>query len=231
MKAPSPETLSLLEKAGTFLLFANGSYEEPAYFKKIVSKFDCLVGVDGGAQFLLENGLAPRLVVGDLDSLRPETLKSLEGKALIHRDPDQNTFDLEKAVLLILQNSQNKKKIVIAGATGGRFDHALANLMLLSRFSSEDIRLVDARQEIFFISPDSSASKNFWKAPVGTQVSLLPLGKVVGVTSSGLRYECRDLEMDHAGLIGSSNEMASSEASVSIKSGTLAVIVNRGRAF
>ncbi|MBL8992660.1 MAG: thiamine diphosphokinase [Spirochaetia bacterium] len=229
MTAPSPETLSLIQKAGSFLLFANGSYEEPAWFKKIASRFDCLVGVDGGAHFLLENDLAPHLVVGDLDSLRPEALKSLEGKALIHRDPDQNTFDLEKALLLILKHSD--KKIVIAGATGGRFDHALANLMLLSRFTDRDIRLVDATQELFFISPDKSSEKNSWTAPLGTAVSLLPLGEVKGVRSSGLRYECRDLDMVHTGLIGSSNEMSLPEANVSIHTGTLALIVSRGRSF
>lgn len=232
MKAPSAEILSLVKKNETFLLFANGSYEEPAYFKKIASRFDCLVGVDGGTQFLLENGLTPHLVVGDMDSLKSDFLKRLEGRALIHRDPDQDTFDLEKTLLLILNHSQDsEKKIVVAGATGGRLDHALANLMLLSRFTDKDIRFVDGSQELFFISPDTFAKKNSWKASVGTQVSLLPFGKVSGVKSSGLRYECQGLAMDHAGLIGSSNEMAANEASVSIQMGTLAVIVNRGREF
>jgi uncharacterized membrane-anchored protein len=35
-----------------------------------------LIGVDGGADALVENGYAPDLIVGDMDSVRDETLKS-----------------------------------------------------------------------------------------------------------------------------------------------------------
>ncbi len=217
---------ALIKNSRNFLLFANGAYEKPEYFLNLVKGFDCLIGVDGGTHFLMDNGITPHLVVGDLDSLRPQILAELQDKCLIHRDPDQSTFDLEKAVNLIRQNDGTH--IVIAGATGKRLDHSLANLMLLSRFAESDIKIIDTSQELFFIAPENANPEgNTWKAQVGTPVSLLPFGEVTGVTSKGLRYECLDLRMNHLGQIGSSNEMSLPEASVSILKGTLLVIVNR----
>jgi len=54
-----------------------------------------LIGVDGGADALLEAGWKPDLVFGDMDSVSPEGLR-LTNRVLVHAYPDGNAPGLER---------------------------------------------------------------------------------------------------------------------------------------
>jgi thiamine pyrophosphokinase len=219
---------NLLTSYREAVLFANGEYVDPSFALSQITSERFVVAVDGGANFLFKHHVVPHLLIGDLDSVGPEILPAWIKKCFIKEDLDQNTFDLEKAVLFLLENGIDTLHIV--GATGGRLDHSVANLYLLSRFADKTIFLIDSLQKIFVID-EGVTSKNTISEPIGTSVSLLPLGDAYGVNSSGLKYACRDLDMKPDGLIGSSNEMSEPQAEVSVKRGKLAVILGRKKTF
>jgi len=54
-----------------------------------------LIGVDGGADVLLESGYRPQIIIGDMDSVKDRTLKC-EAELIVHAYPDGRAPGLER---------------------------------------------------------------------------------------------------------------------------------------
>ncbi|WP_368305923.1 thiamine diphosphokinase, partial [Listeria monocytogenes] len=91
------------------------------------------VGVVRGAKRLLDHRIVPAVAMGDFDSLSKEELAHLKTKVadvhefLAEKDETDTEIGLSWAM------EQNPDKIRIFGATVGRLDHLLANLMMLTK--------------------------------------------------------------------------------------------------
>ena len=92
--------------------------------------------------------ILPDAVVGDLDSVSP-ALRALLGER-IHRFPDQDTNDLTKTMKFI-HSQGGQRPITLLGASGGREDHLLANLCLLTTYSDLVSDLVMLTDEGYFL--------------------------------------------------------------------------------
>ncbi|MDR2907800.1 MAG: thiamine diphosphokinase [Bacteroidales bacterium] len=90
-----------------------------------------IICCDGAVQKLLNFGLEPDIIIGDLDSIS-EDLKRRFAHILV-QNPDQETNDLTKAVQFCLQNGIHTVEIL--GATGLREDHTLGNISLLANYA------------------------------------------------------------------------------------------------
>ncbi len=203
-------------------LFTNGDLPDPQAIRSHLSPDDLLIAVDGGLSHLVTLGLAPDLIIGDLDSADPDDVQRFESQGVeVQRYPiEKDETDLE----LALQTAINlhPASIRVVAALGGRLDQTLGNIFLLTRpqFSSTDLRLIDGAQEVFLIRAQATLT-----GEQGQQVSLIPLlGPVTGVKTQGLAYPLNDemLYPDHTR--GISNRMLNSAASVSITSGLLLCI-------
>lgn len=64
-----------------------------------------LIGVDGGADALLENGYTPHLIVGDMDSVSDEALRS-GAELVVHAYPDGRAPGAERVQTLGLEPKQ-----------------------------------------------------------------------------------------------------------------------------
>ena len=62
-----------------------------------------LIGVDGGADALLENGLKPNLIIGDMDSVSDKALKS-GAEIIIHAYSDGNAPGIDRMKKLDISN-------------------------------------------------------------------------------------------------------------------------------
>lgn len=150
---------------------------------------DYIVAADGGTSAVEQLGLVPDLVLGDLDSSNPALTERLRAAGVEIRRFDHNTkleTDTELATLAALE--WRPERIYLLGVIGGRLDHSLANVLLLThpQLAGEDVRLVDGRQEVYL------AKSGMWN-PIegknGDTVTLLPVGgDVRGVRSQGLRW-------------------------------------------
>ncbi|HMA38356.1 MAG TPA: thiamine diphosphokinase, partial [Chloroflexia bacterium] len=115
-------------------------------------------------------------------------------------------------------------EIVLTGALGGRWDHSLANLLLLTHplLARVPARIVTADTEVFLLR-DRAVRQLAGQR--GDLVSLLPLDTAEGVTLSGLQYPLLE-ETLYAGMgRGVSNVLTQRLASVSLRRGLLWVIV------
>jgi thiamine pyrophosphokinase len=203
------------------IIVADAPVADLSPYLALISRAHLLIGADGGARHLLAHGLTPHVVIGDLDSLEARLAERLEGRGVeIQRFPAaKNETDLELALLLALERGATQVRIL--AALGGRPDMHLANHLLLAhpQAAGRDIALLDHGWHIRLLRDRMTL-----RGQPGRRVSLLPLGDVTGVTTSGLRYPLRDEPLLLGPARGVSNEFAEPVATISIGGGTLVVL-------
>ncbi len=207
------------------VIFVNGHIPDLEAVRRLIQLGDTLIAADGGTRHALSLGLTPSVIIGDLDSLTPDTRRTVEqsGTRLIQHSRDKNETDFELALGYAIEAGY--REILVIGALGDRLDQTLGNLALLtdSQRSTFDIRLDDGLEEAFF----TRGSCRF-RGAVGDVVSLIPWGgEVTGVTTDGLRWPLRGETLYPYKTRGISNEMLGETASVAILSGLLLIVHRR----
>ena len=190
-----------------------------------------MIAVDRGMDFFRETGLVPDLVDGDFDSISHEGkkyLKSLSNTEIVQLVPEKDDTDTQSAMNLAIQ--KGAKNIMILGATGGRLDHFMGNLGLLSlgKQKGVNVALADAQNYICLIESGTVLKKN---AQFGKYVSFFPVaGGVDGLTLKGFKYPLNgfSLKATDSGLTVS-NEIQDDQAEVTYEKGMLMMIMSKDR--
>ncbi|MBN2634497.1 MAG: thiamine diphosphokinase [Bacteroidales bacterium] len=139
-----------------------------------------IVCCDGSAEKLIEAGMLPEAIIGDMDSLSRETAEKFAGR--IFRDENQENNDLTKAVEWCRKSGYND--ITILGATGRREDHSIGNISLLAEYSAY-VRVKMITDTGIFIPFRESCRLNTFP---GQQISVFSIDTATEITSSGLRF-------------------------------------------
>ncbi len=211
--------------ANRAVIVANGLLAPETNWPEILLPGDLLIAADGGGRLFLAAHRAPHYLIGDFDSLAPtelDALAALGAQALQHPVHKDET-DLELAVNLALD--QGMDDILILAGLGGRWDHTLANLMLLAlpRLGTARLRLLDGCQEIALFRPGQTHRID---GKIGDTVSLIPVGgDAKRVTTSGLEYPLVDSVLPFGQTLGISNQMNAPEATVALCEGLLICVV------
>jgi len=200
------------------LILANGKPPSKRLFKKYLAVADWFICADGGANTAARFKYTPNLIIGDLDSIKKETL-AVFSNVDVKKLNDQNSTDLEKA---LIQSIRKKcKEIVVLGATDGRLDHAIGNLSALAKFSSKaHITFIDDLGK--YISIHHSIELNF---PVGTIISLLPLSRCSGIVTKGLKWNLKNEALELGVRESTSNVVVSSPVDIKVKKGRLIAFI------
>ncbi|NLW82079.1 MAG: thiamine diphosphokinase [Desulfovibrionales bacterium] len=204
-----------------WVLLANGHCQLAPRIQNLLSTADRLVAVDGGGSHLLAMGLTPHLAVGDMDSIPSELLELYrrQGVPLHLHPPQKDATDLELALHLAFAGQATR--ITLLGATGGRLDHTLGNLFLLSLCQAHSVPtcIMDAAQSVYLA--DSFLEL---QGTVGDTLSLMPVTpQAAGVTLSGLEYPLQNATLHFGTTWGMSNVFTSSTATVRLETGRLLV--------
>lgn len=176
-----------------------------------------ILGVDRGAAYLVEAGLLPHRVVGDLDSLDERTVGLLRerGVPIGVYPARKDETDGQLAVDLALE--AGAREIVLLAGDGGRPDQVMANYLIMRRAAQSGARARLAAAWGEALVTGSRADFSGWP---GRVVSILPLCESLDVgPTRNLSYEVGrpPLGLDHTR--GVSNEMTADTASVEILSG------------
>jgi thiamine pyrophosphokinase len=131
--------------------------------------------------------MEPEAIAGDLDSLSADLKRRFSDR--LFQDNDQDTNDLTKAVKLCL--AKGYSEIVILGATGKREDHTIGNISLLAEYSKEIKVMMVTDTGIITPLTESANLLSF----AGQQVSIFSINPESDVTSTGLKYELRNLKL------------------------------------
>jgi thiamine pyrophosphokinase len=207
------------------VIFVNGHIPDLELVRGLTRPGDTILAADGGSDHILALGLAPSVIIGDLDSLTPDARRLMEqsGTRLIQHPRDKNETDFELALDYAVESGY--RAILIVAALGDRLDQTLGNLALLTspRFSTVDISFDDGMEEAFFTRTSFQV-----RGLAGDLVSLIPWGgKVTGVITDGLLWPLRGETLYPYKTRGISNELLGGMASVSLKSGLLLIIHRR----
>ena len=173
-----------------------------------------IIAVDGGANVLARLGFGFEYLCGDLDSVDPSILEQIDPSKIIRLD-DQNACDLEKTIAII-----NAPKIYGFGFLGGRMDHSIEALRLVSKNAEKSIELIDKHDRAFVWPSGASKEMN-----IGQRVSLMAFGHCQVRTSVGLKYPINGLEISPE-FMSLSNEACANEVSISYKGAPLLALID-----
>ena len=191
------------------VIIANGDFVYTDRIKKQIESADRIVCADGGANNLVDIDITPDLILGDLDSILPDTLKRFKGVEVI-KDTDQFSTDTMKVINYEL--SQGVDELILLGATGGRIDHTLANLSLLTRYADlVKLSIIDSFSDILFIKDSIS-----FESLIGRKLSLMALGGNSSLTTKGLKWELNEDSLLFSPF-GVSNEVAFSPVTIAVE--------------
>ena len=197
------------------LIIANGKLNE-----KIPNQDNTLIiAADGGTKYCIEQNIIPSVIIGDLDSLQPETVHQLQelGTEVIQYPSRKDYTDLELALSYAYE--KKPEEIVIYGALGERWDQTIANILLPVLFPSIPITLIDQNQELHFIHKESPLTIH---GEPGDTVSLIPLrDNVKCVSTKGLEYHLENETLIFGKSRGVSNQLLANTGEISLSDGVL----------
>ncbi|OOF58769.1 thiamine diphosphokinase [Rodentibacter myodis] len=193
------------------------------------AQFDYFVGVDRGAMFLLQQDLPLNLAVGDFDSVSMVEFQQVlqQAEKLIQAPAEKNDTDLELAIKAIFQRFP-QAKVQIFGALGGRLDHQISNLFLvtdpeIAPFMSQ-IELIDPQNRLF-VRPQGK----HLLSPISTMkyIGFVPM-QGGNLTIRNAKYPLNSSNYFVKSCYGS-NEFVNGEIEVELDLGYVLVIYSKDR--
>lgn len=206
------------------VIIAGSGIEDMEFLRRRIEAAapEAVLCADGGARYAHALGLAPDLIIGDMDSLDDELLRYFEEKGVavarypVRKDETDTQLALTQALAM------NPEEILTFGAMGKRLDHTLANLGLLMMGLEKGvpIKLLDEDCEVFVMAGAATVS-----GEKGQTVSIFPWGgEARGITLEGFEYPLEDATMTLASPCGISNRLTAEAGQIRVDVGCLLVI-------
>lgn len=193
---------------------------------KLLSACDAIVCADGAAQALLKSNHPPTVIVGDLDSLKPDAYKwadALDIPIERHKaDKDQTDGELalDKALAL------GATSILVLGGHGGRSAMFLANLKLLRRAHDANLEasMVGRGESVRFVG---AGQEHVWAGRAGATLNLLAMDGDAVVSLEGTAFDVAEARLDRTSARGVSNRILKDAAKLKVHSGVVLAVVER----
>ena len=179
------------------------------------------IGVDKGALTLARNGKRMLLAIGDFDSVEESDLSSIKdySDTFIQLNPIKDDTDSEAAVMYAIEKGY--QKIHLYGGLGGRLDHAMINLRLVSRFP-ETVYLHDQSNFIYSLAEGvHSIDKRDY-----TYISFFTEDEAT-ISLEGFKYPLDKQQLTNKDTYTTSNEILDCSGIVTVHTGKVTVIQSK----
>lgn len=201
-------------RPGVPVILADGQYPENPRVIEFLKNAGTIICCDGAVVKLVENGLVPHYIVGDMDSL-PDTYRQ-RFNAIVSASDDQATNDFTKAVEKALEIGM--PEAVVLGATGLREDHTLGNIGLLAEHGHKLKLEIITDFGVFTPAYEPTRFVSF----KGQQVSLFSVLQKPGISSFGLKYPLNKMVLENL-WNGTLNESLADVFSIDFDAGVVVV--------
>jgi thiamine pyrophosphokinase len=185
------------------LIIANGASCSFDLLGQLLEWSPIVVVLDNAIDRVLQLDIKVDVLLGDFDGdFDPEIYKEKQYPLEIVHTPNQDKTDLEKALDYLIEKGH--KAVNIVWATGKRADHTLTNITNIVSYRNKiKIVMLDDHSKIFLLP---NKFEKWYTA--NTPISLIPVGKVTGITSQNLFYPLQNDELTLGYRSGSSNHVS-----------------------
>lgn len=202
-------------------IFLNGEINiEDKFYKELFLEQRDIYCADGGIKFCETLNIVPKEIWGDLDSSDEKIIKKYKEKGSeIKKFPvDKDFTDGELLIDYVI--SKGYSKVYLLGALGGRIDHELTNINLLSKY--EELTILTEKEVVFFIGRKYTINNRKFST-----VSFIPMSdKVKGLTLEGFKYPLNNYNLLRGESRCMSNILISDKGEISYDEGQLLCIIN-----
>jgi thiamine pyrophosphokinase len=184
------------------LIIANGQSCDSELLGQLLEWSPLIIVLDSAIERVLPLGIKVDVVLGDFDrGFDPDQLTSQHPIEVVYT-PDQNKTDLEKAFDYLIERKIPAVNVI--WATGRRADHSISNMTNIVRYRNHlKIVILDDHSKIFLLP------KKFEKWYIKNSIiSLIPVGRVDGITTHNLVYPLQNDNLIMGYKTGSSNAVA-----------------------
>ena len=182
-------------------------------------KDDIVIAADGGYKYLQSANITPDFIIGDFDSLG----EIPDAENVIRLNPVKDITDMNAAADVGIEKGFGE--FVIYGATGGRIDHSVANIQLLSSLSERGFKACIKNGKTL-ITAVTNGAMNFDSSFSGYISVFAHTDICENVCISGLKYSVENAAFKNNFALGVSNEFVGKESRISVEKGTLLIVVN-----
>ena len=184
------------------LIIANGAECSNELLGQLLEWSPIVIVLDSAMERVVNLGIKVDVLLGDFDGdFNPEIYKEKQFPLEIVHTPNQDKTDLEKAFDYLIEKGH--KAVNVVWATGKRADHTITNITNIVSYRNKlKIVILDDHSKVFLLP--NKFEKWYTK---NTPISLIPIGKVSGITTQNLFYTLYNEELTIGYRTGSSNHV------------------------
>lgn len=199
------------------LIIANGEACSQELLGQLLEWSPLIIVLDSAVERVFELGIKIDVLLGDFDrGFDVNYYKEKQYPLEIVHTPNQDKTDLEKAFDYLIEKKH--KAVNVIWATGRRADHTIINLTNIVAYRNLlKIVILDDHSKVYLLPPQFEK----WYT-ANTILSLIPIGKVMGITTKNLFYPLNNEDLTIGYRTGSSNQAVNDGiVSITHKSGDL----------
>ena len=184
------------------LIIANGAACSYELLGQLLEWSPIVIVLDNAIDRVLQLDIKIDVLLGDFDDdFNPELYKEKQFPLEIIHTPNQDKTDLEKAFDYLVEKGH--KAVNVVWATGKRADHTITNITNIVSYRDKlKIVILDDHSKVFLLP---TKFEKWYTAK--TPISLIPIGKVTGITTENLFYPLKNEELTIGYRTGSSNHV------------------------
>jgi len=184
------------------LIIANGEACSSELLGQLLEWSPLVIVLDSAIERVLALGIKVDVLLGDFDrGFDAEYYKEKQYPIEIVFAPNQDKTDLEKAFDFLIEKGH--KAVNVIWATGRRADHTITNITNIVAYRNQlKIVILDDHSKVFLLP---NTFEKWYTAK--TIISLIPIGKVMGITTTNLFYSLNNEDLTIGYRTGSSNHV------------------------
>ncbi len=175
----------MIKNKKKYSIILNGEFPKNNQIINQIKSSDFLIATDGSANSLIDRNIIPDIIIGDLDSYKPEKDYNIEVLPIV----DQSKTDFQKSLEWCVES--DIKELTIFAISGKSEDHFLSNLYIINEFN--DIIKWKAFTDFTTITPCIGEKK--FESFEGQKVSLFTFEDESIINSKNLEYELNNYSL------------------------------------
>lgn len=203
------------------LIILGGDAPEAGFLQRLAASCDYVLCADSGLNAAIAAKIRVDGVIGDFDSAKQESIDYMLENKIPHVVYPAIKDDTDGMACVRHVLNQKPNEVVLTGASGGRFDHYLANFQLLVYLKKQGIqaKIEESDFEAWAVNEKQTVVGN-----VKDLLSVLQITEELNASESGVFYPLDHHEFEFGYPLGVSNVMTEPTATVTVHKGWALVI-------